>query len=111
MLLHGFQQDLPVVVGGRMVGLLTRRDLEDGLTEFGPRGRVMRVMRRDYPVVSPEEPAERAIAALATGAVTVPVLYFGRLVGLLTPDNVADFLWFRRIQNAGPPRRESRVRV
>jgi CBS domain-containing protein len=108
-LLHGFQPDLPVVVGDRIVGMLTRRDLEEGMAEFGPNGRVMRVMRREFPVVSPDEPAENAIRALSSGAAVVPVLYVGRLVGLLTADNVADFLWFRNIPRT--PRRDTRVHV
>lgn len=108
-LLHGFQHDLPVAVGERIVGLLSRRDVEYGMTEFGPNARVMRIMRKDFPVVSPGEPADNAIQALRSGASTVPVLYFGRLVGLITRDNVADFLWLRGMQR--PPRERNGVQV
>jgi Zn-dependent protease/predicted transcriptional regulator len=91
-----FQQDFPVVVAGRVIGLLGREDLRHGLSEIGPDGRVMRVMRRDFPTVSPEEPAERGLALLSAGAPVVPVLYYGRLVGLLTAENMAEFLWQQR---------------
>ena len=58
-------------------------------------------MRRDFPTVSPEEPAERGMAFLASGHPVVPVLYYGRLVGLLTPETVAGFLRHQQT-NRGP---------
>jgi hypothetical protein len=79
-----------------MVGLLARNDLELGMAELGPGARVMQVMRRDFSAMSPEEPAERGFALLARGAPVVPVVYFGRLVGLLTPENLSEFLWLRQ---------------
>jgi Zn-dependent protease/predicted transcriptional regulator len=91
-----FQQDFPVVVSGRMIGLLGREDLQRGMSEVGADGRVMQVMRRDFPTVGPEEPAERGLALLSAGAPVVPVLYYGRLVGLLTAENMAAFLWQQR---------------
>jgi Zn-dependent protease/CBS domain-containing protein len=96
-----FQYDFPVVVAGRVIGLLGRADLRYGLSEIGPSGRVMQVMRRDFPTVSPEDPAERAVALLAGGAPVVPVLYYGRLVGVLTAETMAQFLWHRGSMAAG----------
>jgi Zn-dependent protease/predicted transcriptional regulator len=96
-----YQQDFPVVVAGRVIGLLGRADLRHGLSEFGPYGRVMQVMRRDFPTASPEEPAERGLALLASGAPVVPVLYYGRLVGVLTAENMAEFLWHHRASIGG----------
>jgi CBS domain-containing protein len=94
--IDGFQQDFPVLVGGHMVGLLTRSDLLYGMSELGPEARVMRVMRREYPSISPDEPAERGLAMLSSGLPVVPVVYLDRVVGLLTAENVTEFLWIRR---------------
>jgi Zn-dependent protease/CBS domain-containing protein len=88
-----FQSDFPVVVAGRVIGLLGQADLRYGLSEFGPYGRVMQVMRRDFPTVSPEDRADRGLALLSGGHSVVPVLYYGRLVGLLTRETMADYLW------------------
>ncbi|HKB03239.1 MAG TPA: site-2 protease family protein [Gemmataceae bacterium] len=110
-----FQQDFPVTVSGRVIGLLGRDDLRRGLHEYGPNSRVMQVMRRDFPTVSPDEPAERGLALLSAGAPVVPVLYYGRLVGLLTPENMAEFLWQqqeagdRRLVDSGWDRTATRV--
>jgi hypothetical protein len=75
----------------------------------------MHVMRRDFPTVNPEEPAERGLELLGGGHSVVPVLYYGRLVGLLTAETMAEFLWQqgtspgRRTADSGWDRTASRV--
>jgi Zn-dependent protease len=93
---QGYQQDFPVVVGERVVGLLTRNDLMYGLSEFGPDARVLQVMRRDFPTVSPHEPAESGLGLMSEDRPIVPVLDRGRLVGLLTAENLMRYMWMRR---------------
>jgi len=90
-----FQCDFPVVVSGRVVGLVTREDIRAGLAEYGTGGRVFQVMRRDFPTVGPDEPAERGLALLAAGAPVVPVVVYGQLAGLLTPEHLSEFVWVR----------------
>jgi hypothetical protein len=51
---HGGQHDFPVTHGGRVVGLLTRRDLVQGVHEGGPQSRVADAMERDILVVAPQ---------------------------------------------------------
>jgi CBS domain-containing protein len=87
-----FQRDFPVVVSGRVVGLVGREDIRAGLAEFGPDGRVFQIMHRDFPTVSPEDPAERGFAMLASGAPVVPVVAYGQLAGLLTPEHLAEYV-------------------
>jgi CBS domain-containing protein len=86
------QSHFPVVVAGRVIGVLGLADMRYGLSEFGPQGRVMQVMRRDFPTVGPEDPAERGLALLTGGHAVVPVLYYGRLVGLLTRETLDDYV-------------------
>jgi len=90
-----FQRDFPVVVSGRVVGVLTREDVRAGLSEYGPTGRVFQVMRRDFPTVGPDDPAERGLALLAAGAPIVPVVVYGQLAGLLTPEHLSQFVSVR----------------
>jgi Zn-dependent protease/CBS domain-containing protein len=106
-----FQQDFPVVVAGRVVGLVGRADLRYGLSEFGPYGRVMQIMRKDFPTISPEDPAEHGLAFLASGAPVVPVLYYGRLVGILTAETMAQFLWHHRAMAPHAPTDADRDRA
>jgi CBS domain-containing protein len=92
-LLAGTQQDFPVKHDGSVVGLLTRRDLLSALHERGPAAPVSGAMRRDVPPVEVGAPLETAFQRLQTeGLPAVPVTRAGELAGLLTMENIAEFL-------------------
>lgn len=91
--LDGSQQDFPVMDGDRAVGVLTRKDLVAALSQRGESVPVAEVMRRDFEAVDSSEMLEPAFARLqACDCHTVPVTHGGRVVGLLTMDNVGEFL-------------------
>jgi Zn-dependent protease len=92
-ILAGSQQDFPVVDGDRVAGVLTRDDLLKALAREGTAASVGGVMRRDIQTVDANDMLESAFAGLqACACHTLPVLRGGRLVGLLTADNVGEFL-------------------
>lgn len=96
--MSGSQQDFPVVDNGRLVGMVPHADLIKGLAEKGDSASVGEIMRREFQVVDPSEMLEYAFARLQTGDFyTMPVVKNGNLVGLLTMDNVGEFM---RIQSA-----------
>jgi len=91
--LAGFQQDFPVVEDGRLVGVLTRNDLAAALGRFGPETPVGKVMQHDFVTADPLEMLQTAFARLQDGhSRTLPVVKDGRLLGLLTADNLAEVL-------------------
>jgi len=91
--LAGFQQDFSVVADGRLVGVLTRNDLAAALGRYGPQNRVGDVMQRNFATTDPREILQTAFGRLQAGhARSLPVIQDGRLVGLLTADNVAEVL-------------------
>jgi Zn-dependent protease len=93
LILAGSQQDFPVVEGGRVMGVLTRGDLLVALQRHGPAARVSDVMRRDIQLADPFEMLESVSARLqACNCHTMPVVRNGQLVGLVTMDNVGEFL-------------------
>jgi Zn-dependent protease/predicted transcriptional regulator len=97
LLIDGFQQDFPVVDRGRLVGMLSRADLVQGLTAHGPTMAVLEVMRTDAPTVAVTDPVDEALARLSTarrGA--LPILRGQSLVGLLTAENVMEYLMLRK---------------
>jgi Zn-dependent protease len=103
LLLAGTQQDFPVVSGGNAVGLLTRTDLFGALPRRGPETAVGDVMRRDIQIVDSHDMLEAVLARLQAAEVrTLPVIRNGALVGLLTMENVGEFL---AIQSALRPAR------
>jgi predicted transcriptional regulator len=93
MILAGSQQDFPVVENGKVVGVLTRQDLLRVLAEKGKTALVSEVMQRDIQIVDSSEMLESAFQRLqACQCHTLPVQHSGRLVGLLTMDNVGEFI-------------------
>jgi CBS domain-containing protein len=93
LIIAGSQQDFPVADDGRVVGVLTRNDLLRGLTERGKDARVGDVMRRDIRIADASEMLEIAFARLhECECRTLPVTRNGKLAGLLTSENVGEFL-------------------
>jgi predicted transcriptional regulator len=92
-ILAGFQQDFPVVENGRLVGVLTRNDLNAALGRDGPEARVSDVMQREFVTTDPREMLQTALARLQNcGCHTLPVVQDGRLWGLVTADHLAEVL-------------------
>lgn len=94
--IEGFQQDFPVVDAGTLVGMLTRRDLVRALADGGSTRPVASAMRRDYPTAEVDDPVENVLHRLsALGAAALPVVRGRELMGLLTMENVSEFVMFR----------------
>ncbi|KAA0223710.1 site-2 protease family protein [candidate division KSB1 bacterium] len=92
-ILAGFQQDFPVVEQGRVVGVLTRNDLLKALSQRGPNGRVEDAMQRQFETADPNEMLETVFARLnASRCHSLPLVRNGQLAGILTMDNVGEFL-------------------
>jgi Zn-dependent protease/CBS domain-containing protein len=93
LVLEGWQTDFPVVDRGELVGILTRRDLLSALARQGSEALVGDVMQREFETVEPGEMLELAFARLQSCAChTLPVVHNTQLVGLITADNVGEFL-------------------
>ncbi len=92
-LLAGSQQDFPVVSGNTLVGILMRNDLVRAIAEGGRQARVQSAMRQSCTVVEASEPLRAAFDKIRQGECsTLPVLQDGRLVGLLTLENVGELV-------------------
>jgi Zn-dependent protease/CBS domain-containing protein len=92
-ILAGWQQDFPVVFGDHVLGILTREDLIKAIARQGTGAPVRDAMRRDVESVDSHDMLERAVATLrSSNSRSIPVLHNGRLVGMLTTDNVGEFV-------------------
>jgi Zn-dependent protease len=92
LLLTGSQQDFPVITDGRIEGMLTRSDLVKALPQRGRDARVADTMR-ECPTAEASEMLETVFGRLRSGDVhTISVLDHGALIGLVTMDNVGEFL-------------------
>ena len=102
LLLTGSQQDFPVVVNGHIEGILTRSDLIKALPRTGRSGMVAEAMKRECPTADASEMLETVLARLQSqDCHTVPVLENGAFVGLVTMDNVGEFLMIQAAERKG----------
>jgi Zn-dependent protease/CBS domain-containing protein len=94
-LLRTTQHEFPVVDGGgRLLGLLTRDEMIKALRERGPEAPVTEVMRTDIPVIRDRcnlDEALRLMQGQRLPAVGIADAS-GRLVGLVTPENVGELM-------------------
>lgn len=103
----GFQQDFPVVKDGQLMGMLTLRDLLKALAQSGQETTIGEVMQKQFEVASPSEMLESVFTRLRNQeAGTLPIVQHGQLVGLVTRDNLGEFLM---VQSALHDRPENRT--
>lgn len=92
-LLAGSQQDFPVVENGQPIGILRRNDLVKALSEGSRDTAVTAGMSRDCETVDEASPLQSAVESMrARQCATTPVTAGGRLVGLLTLENISEMI-------------------
>jgi len=102
-ILAGSQQDFPVVQDGQVVGVLTKGNLFSGLNKYGDQISVERVMEREFAKADSHEMLDTAFAHLQDCRChTLPVLYGDQLVGLVTMDNIGEFMRIQSTYKATP---------
>lgn len=93
LVLRGSQVDFPVVEQERVVGILTQADLLAALAEHGQDHPVAAIMRREFLTADYTEMLEVAFQRLQEcDCHAMPVVHGGTLVGLLTMENVGEYL-------------------
>jgi Zn-dependent protease/predicted transcriptional regulator len=93
LLLSGAQQDFPVVEAGAVVGILTRPDLLKALARQEQHSPVAQAMRCDFVTADASDMLDMTFQRLQSHHChTVPIVRRGQLVGLLTMDNVGEFV-------------------
>jgi Zn-dependent protease/CBS domain-containing protein len=97
LLLSTTQQDFPVVLGGQVLGLLGRNALLRAMAVEGPDSYVASAMNRNFARVSPEADLAEALPLMAQAGNCVFVMDGDELVGLLTSENISEFLLLRRV--------------
>lgn len=92
-LLAGSQQDFPVTENEQPVGILRRNDLVKALSDGRRDAPVSEVMCRECETVDENAPLRGAVESMhARQCATVPVVTAGRIVGLLTLENISEMI-------------------
>jgi predicted transcriptional regulator len=87
------QRDFPVLEWGRINGILTRIDLLSALADYGEDYSVRSAMHRTFPTAEPGEMVGTALERIQeSGISTMAIVLEGRLVGLVSLDQLREFL-------------------
>lgn len=97
LILAGSQHDFPVVdANGVVMGILERDAFIAALSQHGQSAPVVSVMRKNLPSVDSHDMVESALMRLQeAGAKTLPVVHAGQFIGLITAENITEFLMIR----------------
>ncbi|MCL4474163.1 MAG: site-2 protease family protein [Actinobacteria bacterium] len=91
IVLHAYQEDFPVVDGGRIVGVLTRAKLLGGLHQLGAHTTVEQVMEKEFPVVDAEARFSEVYEKMnSSGIKAIPVVKNKRLLGMVTLEHLSE---------------------
>jgi Zn-dependent protease/predicted transcriptional regulator len=93
LILAGSQHDFPVIDNDRVVGVVTRDDFLVALTRHGQNIAISAVMRSNPPAVDSYEMVENALMRIQeSGVPALPVTHAGQLVGIVTAENITEYL-------------------
>ena len=97
LLLATSQHDFPVMHGETVVGLLSRSALVRAMLTDGPEAYVAGAMDRNFKRVAPDTPLSEVFPQLtAPGACALVIDSQDRLRGLLTSENLSEFILLRQ---------------
>jgi Zn-dependent protease/CBS domain-containing protein len=96
LILAGSQHDFPVIQDDRVIGIVDRDTFMSALSARGQSVPVVEVMRRDIAEIDSHDMIETALERLQeNGLKTLPVTHNRELVGLLTTENITEYLMIR----------------
>jgi Zn-dependent protease len=96
LLLSTAQQDFPVMHGDQVIGVLDRNGLLRALAQDGPEAYVAGTMDREFVALDPSADLAEMLPLLARAGRCALVMEEARLVGMLTTENLSEFLLLRR---------------
>lgn len=96
LLLSTSQQDFPIVHSEQVIGLLGRNALLRAMATDGPDVYVAGYMDREYTAFAPDMNLAEVLPMMAHSGACALVMQEGRLLGLLTAENLSQFLLLRR---------------
>ena len=93
LLLNGQEQEFIVTENNQVIGVLTRKELIAGLSEYGKQSPIANVMRKDFLTLNPDMPLQEVYQKLmANGCAVAPVLDKSELVGIVDRENINELI-------------------
>jgi len=100
LLLATSQHDFPVMHGDQVVGLLTRSALLRAMMSAGPEAYVAGAMDRNFRRFARGAPLTEALPLISPSGSCALVMEDDRLVGMLTSENLSEFILLRQATTA-----------
>jgi Zn-dependent protease len=97
LLLSTSQQDFPVMHGDQVIGLLGRTALLRGMALEGPQAYIAGFMEREFNSLPPDQDLAEVLPLMAHAGACALVMQDGQLLGLLTSENLSQFLLLRSV--------------
>jgi Zn-dependent protease/CBS domain-containing protein len=101
MVIHGYQEDFPVVdESGSLVGMITRNEIMAAAHSPDRYASVRDVMKTEFPTISPDADlfTDGARILQESGLRALPVVKAGDLVGMLTMDDIGQAALLRDLR-------------
>jgi predicted transcriptional regulator len=100
LVLAGPQQIFPVIDNSMLAGIVTRGDLMPALMRRGEYAPVTEIMRTDIPVIEARETVDAALMRIQeSGLPVIPVVQNGQMVGLISLENISEYLMINQAMN------------
>jgi CBS domain-containing protein len=104
-LLAGSQQDFPVMAGENVAGILRRNDLVQALAQGRREARLSGVMNRSCSAAAASDPLDQTLERMSRERCsTLAAMDGGKLVGLLTVENIGELVMVRSAVAKGAER-------
>ncbi len=101
MTLSGSQKDFPVMDNGHLKGILTQTELLKALAEKDQHPTVASVIQTDFSLVDHKDMLDSAFSKLKDcNCHTLPVMDQDQIVGLMTMDNLGEYMRIKAAINA-----------
>ena len=101
---HRRQEDFPVLLDGRLVGVVSKTDWMTALHKEGAQVPIAHVMRTGFISLRPDADLSRIYQDLVSLKQRLfPVIEDGDMIGLLTPDDISRFLLVKETRSSDRP--------
>jgi Zn-dependent protease/predicted transcriptional regulator len=103
VLLAGQEQEFLITRNEQVEGVLTRKELINGLSAFGKTSLISGSMRKDFLILAPEMNLQDVYTQMITNTCTVfPVQKNGELLGMIDKENIMELILVKQAMHTLP---------
>ena len=90
LIFHSHQEDFPILEDGKIIGFVTRKDIINGMHQFGVSTEVSKIMRKKFPVLHESDSLDKAQTIMQENNMrALPVVRSQNLIGIVTIEDIS----------------------